>query len=74
VDIRTDLPIKTEWYQKNNPDFEYKHTTTTTITYPADNEIETVINDLFGSSLNQLKEPEDFNIPQMSQIDTGITR
>ncbi len=74
VDIRTDLPIKTELYQKNNRDQEYKHVTTTTITYPENSEIETVVENLFGMSLGRLREPEDFSIPQVNQIGANVTR
>ena len=74
VDTKTDLPVKTEWYQKDHNDNDFVHSTTTIITYPTDNEIETVVKSFFGMSLNQLREPEDFEIPQINQIDVNVTR
>ena len=47
VNIQTNLPMKTEWYQKTNADSEYALQITDVITYPTDNEIEAAIQNAF---------------------------
>ena len=72
VDIHTDLPVRTQWYQKIDVDKEYELTTTSTMTYPTNFQIESVIQDTFGSSLSRLSEPENIEVPQNNKIETNI--
>lgn len=48
VKTQTNLPIKTEWYQKRSVDSEYALRTTDVVTYPTYDEIEAVIQSAFN--------------------------
>jgi hypothetical protein len=57
VDPFTNLPKRTEWYRKFNNDEKYVFHQYVTITYPNESQIRTIIQNEFGSSALQPRDP-----------------
>jgi len=64
VDFSTNLPKRTESYLKINKDMEYEFYRFIIITYPSESQIRTLIQNEFGSSALQPRDPGYIGTPQ----------
>ena len=79
VDIKTDLPVRAEWYHKSlhkvlKSDEDFSLRTFNVVTYPTESEILTLIEDIFGQARQQIVETEDPNNPQPLQLDANTNQ
>ncbi len=64
LDKDTNLPKRTEWYSKLQSEEDYNFKTFTVITYPSESRIQDLIQDTFGTTTPQQREPEYRGTPQ----------
>jgi len=64
IDRRTNLPKRTEYYFRLQPEGEYLFEKYEVITYPSEDEIQAVIRKTFGPAVIQPGEPEYIGTPQ----------
>lgn len=74
VDIKTDLPVRAEWYHKTlnkkmKSDEDFSLQTFSVVIYPTEVEILTLIEDIFGQARQQVVELENPDNPQPLQLD-----
>jgi len=64
LDKDTNLPKRTELYSKLQSEKNFKFETYTVITYPSESRIQALINDSFGTTTSQQRDPEYRGTPQ----------
>lgn len=67
ADRRTHLPMRAEWYAKAGLEDEYKLETFAVISYPTENEIQDVVDSVFGSRWRRSGQPEYIGTPGMER-------
>ena len=58
LDKKTNLPVRTEWYPKRQPEDKFEFETFYVVTYPSEKQIRTLISDTFGAAALQPHQPE----------------
>jgi len=67
ADKRTHLPRRAEWYVKLRPQDDYRLEMFAVVSYPAETEIQNVVDTIFGSRWRRTGEPEYIGTPGMER-------
>lgn len=67
ADKRTHLPRRAEWYAKPKPQDDYRLEMFAVVSYPAESEIRSVVDSVFGSRWRRSGEPEYIGTPGMER-------
>jgi hypothetical protein len=67
ADKRTHLPIRAEWYVKPKLQDDYRLEVFAVVSYPAESEIRSVVDSVFGSRWRRSGEPEYIGTPGMER-------
>ena len=67
ADRRTHLPMRAEWYAKASPQDQFTLEMFAVISYPTENEIQDVVDSVFGSRWRRSGQPEYIGTPGMER-------